>query len=719
MKLALSQIKFLFSFLLSFYFAFCCHLPNAYALPTENLSPQDEIAVSSLLNKFVENHLDHPVTGEYEQFQIVSDPFANQIAVWISHGLVYASIKPSGENWPCMPDLLSAQDQVADSLHLAVDSTGNVLMTWQELPSLSIQTATKSLEDPWQIHSLTPLDENGFAPQIAEGSSGYATAAWKCYDQEQIKMRLTEIALPFSSSIENFDSWVEIGQMTDHADKFDLIEGIDTTLMKSKMRSAFKKRLTAECTSIFPFPPIHLRGRQIANQFVSQADVINVINWEAADVGPEAVAFYIYRDPELTRLVAIIPANRELKFRDRNRKPDHIYSYFIVAVDANGIQSPPAGIIFKGAKTQLIKINFAVSIEIVPLKPILIVGSNQQFSAVVTFNDGTVKKLTDVTWNSSNMSIAAINAQGLALGLNPGITTITASFEKVCASAVLTVVAAACPVPVITTLALPTGINGDPYSAAITTVSGVAPLTFSIASGSLPPGLTLDPNTGIISGISTGPGTFNFTVQAASSCGASSTRALSITIDGVCIAPMITTTTLPNGRASAGYSTTITTSGGVAPITFSIVSGSLPSGLTLDPNTGIISGTITATGTFSFTVQATSSCGSSSTRAFSIAINSVCSGTAITTPSPLPSGTVGTAYSVTITTTGGVLPIIFNIGSGSFLPPGLTLNPSPNPSSAIISGTPTTAGTFSFSLLVSNGCGVTFIMSFSITINSA
>ncbi|MBR1603668.1 MAG: putative Ig domain-containing protein, partial [Synergistaceae bacterium] len=133
-------------------------------------------------------------------------------------------------------------------------------------------------------------------------------------------------------------------------------------------------------------------------------------------------------------------------------------------------------------------------------------------------------------------------------------------------------------------------------------------------------------------------------------------------------APTITTSSLAAGTVGTAYSTTLTASG-TTPITWSVSSGSLPTGLSLNASTGIISGTPSAAGTFSFTVTASNSAGSN-TKSLSITVSTAAStGTApVITTASLATGTVGTAYNVTLTAT-GTTPITFSISSGT-LPTG-------------------------------------------------
>jgi hypothetical protein len=152
---------------------------------------------------------------------------------------------------------------------------------------------------------------------------------------------------------------------------------------------------------------------------------------------------------------------------------------------------------------------------------------------------------------------------------------------------------------------------------------------------------------------------------------------------------VITTASLPNGQIGVAYSQTLAATGGVTPYSWTLAGGSLPSGLSLSTG-GVISGTPTTAGTASFTVQATDSQApaDTATKALSITIPVDLS---VTTAS-LPNGQVSVPYSQTLAATGGQTPYSWALASGT-LPAGLSLS-----SGGVISGTPTTAATSSFTV---------------------
>ena len=259
------------------------------------------------------------------------------------------------------------------------------------------------------------------------------------------------------------------------------------------------------------------------------------------------------------------------------------------------------------------------------------------------------------------------------------------------ATRVLSINIAAAPIAVTTTTLLP-GEVGIPYSQALHASGGTGSYTWSIISGALPPGLSLNA-AGNISGMPSTGSTTSFSVRVSDSAGGSSTAALAITIASALTAPACPAAT---GIVGQVYSAMLSASGGMPPYAWTISSGLLPGGLALNPASGQISGTPSVVGSFSFVIRVSdqvSAAVSSCTLAISAAVPALTISTA-----SLPDGVSGVTYLQTLSATGGQAPYTWAI-SGGALPPGLSLN------AAQINGTPTTSGTFQFTLRLSDAAG--------------
>jgi hypothetical protein len=195
--------------------------------------------------------------------------------------------------------------------------------------------------------------------------------------------------------------------------------------------------------------------------------------------------------------------------------------------------------------------------------------------------------------------------------------------------------------------------------------------------------------TQIVSSIGTYAGTATLATAANWSMAMASFKAASTT-------PVsITTNSLPATEISVDYSQTLSASAGTPPYVWSVASGALPSGITLS-SSGIVAGAASTSGTYNFTAKVTDATSGTDTQALSIVI----AGAPGVVTAGLPDGSVGTAYSQSIVSSGGIPPYTYALRTGS-LPPGVSLS-----SSGTVSGTPTVAGTYDFTVQMTDSANV-------------
>ncbi len=199
------------------------------------------------------------------------------------------------------------------------------------------------------------------------------------------------------------------------------------------------------------------------------------------------------------------------------------------------------------------------TLVITPANPSIVAGSSQPFTATGTYSDGTTQNLTSqVTWTSSNSSVATINASGIASGLAGGTSSIKAALSSVSGSTTLTVQPTTLS---IATNALPGGTQNQAYSVSLTATGGTPPYIWSLVNGTaLPAGLTLSA-TGQISGTPTGSGSTTFTVQVTDSAATSQTATASLTL---VVAPNACPCTISGAISGQGGSNATVTLNGAA-----------------------------------------------------------------------------------------------------------------------------------------------------------
>jgi 6-phosphogluconolactonase (cycloisomerase 2 family) len=253
---------------------------------------------------------------------------------------------------------------------------------------------------------------------------------------------------------------------------------------------------------------------------------------------------------------------------------------------------------------------------------------------------------------------------------------------------------------------LPVGMVGAVYNQTLQAAGGATPYTWTKASGNLPTGVNLNSVTGGISGTPTAAGTFTFTVSVKDADGFTAT---SPTLTIVILSQLtIPATSLPAGMVGTAYNAVLQATGGKTPYTWTKASGNLPTGVNLNSATGVISGTPTAAGTFTFTVSVKDTDNFTVTKAFGIVIVSQLT---VTTTSNLPLGETGTPYSQALQAAGGAAPYTWSASPGP--PPGLSLS-----AAGTLVGTPTAAGAFNFTVSVKDSDNFTATKTFSILIAS-
>ena len=190
-------------------------------------------------------------------------------------------------------------------------------------------------------------------------------------------------------------------------------------------------------------------------------------------------------------------------------------------------------------------------------------------------------------WHGTSSSLTG--SYSFMEGSNQGLDTVTI------------VAGSSSPLTITTGSPLPDGGVGVGYSQQIgCSGGGGGSYSWSVASGSLPDGLSLDTSSGAISGTPTTTGTYYFNIQAQDGTGATSAD-FQITVGSL----TLTTSSLPDGAGGISYSQSLGVSYGSGSYSWTVSSGSLPPGLSLDTSSGVISGTPTATGTCSFMVTVT------------------------------------------------------------------------------------------------------------------
>jgi hypothetical protein len=207
--------------------------------------------------------------------------------------------------------------------------------------------------------------------------------------------------------------------------------------------------------------------------------------------------------------------------------------------------------------------------------------------------------------------------------------------------------------------------------------------TWTLVSGSLPPGIALSPE-GVLGGTPTTEGSYGFTVMAKNG-GPSETQEFGISVrQPMSVTSPFVPTVRPKAEVGLRFSAAPTATGGSGKYEWSVESGALPAGLTLDKATGTVSGTPQVAGRSTFVLVASDEDGRVATAASSLG---VAARLAIKT-SKLRPAAVGSAYRAKLATSGGSKPLRWTLHGK--LPAGVGFSPK----LGTIAGTPKKAGTY-------------------------
>ncbi len=267
---------------------------------------------------------------------------------------------------------------------------------------------------------------------------------------------------------------------------------------------------------------------------------------------------------------------------------------------------------------------------------------------------------------------------------------------------------ASCPTITLSPATTPAGVTGTAYSQTITATGGTGSYTFIVSTGTLPAGITLT-SAGVLSGTPTAAASSTFEITAtAGTCTGKMSYTLVVN-NPACSTITVIPTTTPAATTGTAYSQTITATGGTGPYIFTVSTGALPAGITLT-SAGVLSGTPTAAASSTFEITATAgTC--TGKMSYTLVVNNPACPTITVSPTTTPAATTGTAYSQTITATGGTGPYIFTVSTGA-LPAGITLT-----SAGVLSGTPTAAASSTFEITATAGT-CTGKMSYTLVVNN-
>ena len=257
-----------------------------------------------------------------------------------------------------------------------------------------------------------------------------------------------------------------------------------------------------------------------------------------------------------------------------------------------------------------------------------------------------------------------------------------------------------------TDAALPPTTVGAQHSQALSVTGEKGALNWTIASGKLPAGLSLNTSSGVIDGTPIEAGTFNFTVNVADKSKGTGHREFKLVVNPP---PSIAAAELPGGKLGVELNLTFAKSGGSTPHSWSITAGALPAGVALNSSTGALSGKPSATGTFAFTVTLKDAANVLASRAYSVVVAAGDSAPAIIS-APAARANAGAPYSYAVNADGYPRPT-YTLASA---PPGMTINSN----TGEITWLPKTVGKFDVAVKATNRIAPEATQTFSLTVES-
>ncbi|MBA3020828.1 MAG: hypothetical protein FP817_06925 [Propionicimonas sp.] len=350
--------------------------------------------------------------------------------------------------------------------------------------------------------------------------------------------------------------------------------------------------------------------------------------------------------------------------------------------------------------------------EVVPLTVVAAVAistlslpeaiAGEDYSTTLAAEGGT----SPYTWAATGLPAGlAVNATtGAITGTPEGATTASVSITVTDDHAKTDTVSlelAVKPGVELTTRSLPDGVIDELYTASLSASDGTAPYTWAVTG--LPEGLSLNATTGEISGTPTTAAESGVDVEVTDAHGGTASASLTITIHEVL---GIETDSLPDAIQAEGYSATVVAVGGIAPYTWS--SGVLPAGISLNSETGELSGTPLVPGVSDVELTVTDADSRTATKTIQLSVRQEV--TIITTT--IPTGQVGADYYAAITAAGGTEPYTW---AADGFPEGLMLNTL----TGEITGSPTEPGTIELQVIVFDDHGGSDSVSFTLTVEPA